>query len=89
MPHVQVRTADSYPKKTDYPNPLRAYTLPEDLGSLKQTGDCFNPTAKPNYKVPLNNVHPFTPKGYWTTRHPDANYQTQVRISDWFRTLWR
>lgn len=84
---MQVRTSDSYPVPTDYANPLRAYTLPEDLGVLKQTSDCFNPTAKPNYIVPYNNEDPYTPKGYWTIRHPDANYQAQVRVLNLFQDL--
>ncbi|CAG8520107.1 12159_t:CDS:2 [Acaulospora colombiana] len=56
-------------------NPLRAYTLPEDLGSLGLVGDESNPTQRPY--VP-DATSPYTPKGYATVRHPDTNYFTNA-----------
>lgn len=57
-------------------NPLRAFTLPRDVGSTIASGDRYNPSQKPNYKVPLERT-PYTPKGYATVRHPNSAYETQ------------
>ncbi|CAG8539060.1 22035_t:CDS:2 [Gigaspora margarita] len=53
-------------------NPLRAFTLPVDLGSLTLVGDVSNPTQRPY--SPDGSTTPYTPKGYATVRHPDNNY---------------
>ncbi|CAG8567940.1 21643_t:CDS:2 [Dentiscutata erythropus] len=52
-------------------NPLRAYTLPVDLGSLILVGDRSNPAQRP---YSPDSTTPYTPKGYATVRHPDDNY---------------
>ncbi|RIB12711.1 hypothetical protein C2G38_2041602 [Gigaspora rosea] len=52
-------------------NPLRSYTLPQDLETLFLAGDSPNPTKRPY--IPDANT-PFTPKGYSTVRHPTTNY---------------
>ncbi|CAG8839037.1 13819_t:CDS:2, partial [Gigaspora margarita] len=52
-------------------NPLRSYTLLQDLGTLFLAGDSSNPTKRPY--VPDANT-PFTPKGYSIVRHPTSNY---------------
>ncbi|CAG8701000.1 15865_t:CDS:2, partial [Dentiscutata erythropus] len=62
------------PDGTDssFRNPLRAYTLPRDLGSLSLVGDSANPTKRPY--IPDPGITVFTPKGYSTVRHPNTNY---------------
>ncbi|CAG8831956.1 9073_t:CDS:2, partial [Racocetra persica] len=40
-------------------------------------GKGYNPTDKPNYKIPSENYNPFTPAGYPTVRYPNANYEDQ------------
>ncbi|CAG8476361.1 1811_t:CDS:2 [Cetraspora pellucida] len=59
-------------KNNNIRNPLRAYTLPVDLGNLTLVGDVSNPTQRP-YK-PDGITTPYTPKGYATVRHPNSNY---------------
>nr|CAG8600510.1 4416_t:CDS:2 [Entrophospora candida] len=56
-------------------NPLRAFTLPQDLGSLVLVGDISNPTQRP---YSPDATTPYTPKGYATVRHPDSNYKSNV-----------
>ncbi|RIB29670.1 common central domain of tyrosinase-domain-containing protein [Gigaspora rosea] len=53
-------------------NPLRAFTLPVDLGSLTLVGDVSNPTQRPY--SPDSTTTPYTPKGYATVRHPNSDY---------------
>ncbi|CAG8724692.1 8711_t:CDS:2, partial [Funneliformis mosseae] len=55
-------------------NPLRAYTLPVNLGSLTLVGDISNPTQRPYH--PDGSVTPYTPAGYATVRHPSSKYIT-------------
>ncbi|GBC08793.1 hypothetical protein RclHR1_08390007 [Rhizophagus clarus] len=57
-------------------NPLRAYTLPQDLGILKLVGDTSNPTQRPY--IPDERTYPYTPVGYATVRHPDKDYLSDV-----------
>ncbi|RIA78882.1 hypothetical protein C1645_795240, partial [Glomus cerebriforme] len=54
-------------------NPLRAYTLPVNVGTLSLVGDISNPTQRP-YNPGAET--PYTPAGYATVRHPDSNYLT-------------
>jgi tyrosinase len=41
-------------RNTEITNPLRGYTLPTSLGTMYRGSDCFNPTAKPSYRVTCN-----------------------------------
>ncbi|CAG8727969.1 20758_t:CDS:2, partial [Racocetra persica] len=59
-------------------NPLKSYTLPVDLSF--PLGKGYNPTDKPNYELPSYNYIPFTPAGYHTVRHPNANYEDQYDL---------
>ncbi|CAG8842580.1 638_t:CDS:2, partial [Racocetra persica] len=43
-------------------------------------GKGYNPTDKPNYTIPSLNYNPFTPAGYPTVRHPNANYEDQYDL---------
>ncbi|CAG8596625.1 3557_t:CDS:2 [Funneliformis mosseae] len=63
-------------KKIKIRNPLRAFTLPVNLGTLSLVGDIANPTQRPY--IPEGNVTPYTPAGYATTRHPSINYISNV-----------
>ncbi|CAG8726320.1 28813_t:CDS:2 [Gigaspora margarita] len=60
-------------------NPLKSYTLPVDLSTPFPTKS-NNPTAKPNYTPPSMDYNPYTPAGYPTVRHPNANYQDQYDV---------
>ncbi|CAG8759176.1 16241_t:CDS:2 [Dentiscutata erythropus] len=73
-------------------NPLRAFTLPVDLGSLILVGDVSNPTQRP-YN-PEATTTPYTPKGYSTVRHPDSNYisnqdATSLSVITFCSTIFR
>ncbi|CAG8562008.1 4806_t:CDS:2 [Paraglomus brasilianum] len=57
-------------------NPLRAYTLPENLGILGLVGDTSNPTQRPY--IPDASHYPYTPVGYATVRHPNEEYLSNV-----------
>ncbi|GBB89955.1 hypothetical protein RclHR1_01680026 [Rhizophagus clarus] len=64
------------PKKYQkIPNPLRAYTLPKNLGTMSLVGDRGNPTQRPYVPNPGN---PYTPEGYATVRHPSEDYLSRV-----------
>ncbi|GBB89956.1 hypothetical protein RclHR1_01680027 [Rhizophagus clarus] len=64
------------PKKhSKISNPLRAYTLPKNLGTMSLVGDRGNPTQRPY--VP-NSGDPYTPEGFATVRHPSKNYLSKV-----------
>lgn len=74
---ISVYTPDSPKHKVEIPNPLRAFTLPEDTGSVIMSGDINNPTQRPYYEPPPSSM-PYTPKGYATIRHPTNDYRMSV-----------
>ncbi|CAG8443278.1 6083_t:CDS:2 [Cetraspora pellucida] len=57
-------------------NPLRAYTLPVNLGTMGSVGDTSNPTQRPY--DPDACITPYTPSGYATVRHPNENYLSNM-----------
>ncbi|CAG8505735.1 20245_t:CDS:2 [Dentiscutata erythropus] len=59
-------------------NPLKSFTLPVDVSYPLGKGQ--NPTDKPNYNVPNLTYNPFTPAGYPTIRHPNADYEDQYNL---------
>ncbi|RIA91548.1 hypothetical protein C1645_821961 [Glomus cerebriforme] len=74
---VTIRIEGKDSKKVgDIPNPLRAYTLPKNLGTMSLVGDQGNPTQRPY--VPSGTTTIYTPEGYSTIRHPTENYSSHV-----------
>lgn len=61
-------------KKKKIKNPLRAFNLPVNVGTLQTVGDTSNPMSSP-FK-PNPNITLFTPAGYATVRHPSEDYVT-------------
>ncbi|RIB24002.1 common central domain of tyrosinase-domain-containing protein [Gigaspora rosea] len=64
--------------KTTICNPLRAFTLPRNLGTLSLVGNESNPTQRPYKPDPRST--PFTPRGYATIRNPDSNYTSNEKL---------
>ncbi|GBB89953.1 hypothetical protein RclHR1_01680024 [Rhizophagus clarus] len=71
---VDTSEEDNPKKLGEIVNPLKAYTLPKNLGTMILVGDQGNPTQRP-YKPPSEN--PYTPAGYATVRYPDENYSSK------------
>ncbi|CAG8437097.1 2127_t:CDS:2 [Scutellospora calospora] len=71
-PEIEINTPKG---KEKVKNPLKSFTLPVDVAYPPGKGE--SPTDKPNYNVPNLTYNPFTPAGYPTIRHPNANYEDQ------------
>ncbi|CAH1763830.1 15883_t:CDS:2 [Entrophospora sp. SA101] len=65
--------------ETKIRNPLRAYTLPVNLGIAELVGDTSNPTQRPY--IPDGDIEPYTPAGYSTVRHPNQNYTSDSNFT--------